>query len=105
MCNVYILYTLNFIAAQEVTLKVIEPDPASQPFPCPNQTVVYECTLDGYLGLTWILPTSDMPLEFSALDDVGTNCTTPNGQFNATLNNIELIPGSSPTVNLITSTL
>ena len=86
---------------------MIEPDPASQPFPCPNQTVVYECTVDGYLGLSWILPTpsSDMPLEFSALDDVGSDRTTPNGQFNATLNNNERIPGSSPAVNLMTSTL
>ena len=96
------LFTLNFIAAQEVTLEVIEPDPASQPFPCPNQTVVYECTLD---GLTWILPTSDMALEFSVGDNVGFNRTTSNGQFNAILNNNERITGSNPTVFLMTTTL
>ena len=99
------LFTLNFIASHEVTLEVIEPDPASQPFPCPNQTVIYECTVDGYLALSWILPTSDMSLVFSAVDDVGTNRTTLNGQFNATLNNNKGIPGSSPVVNLMTSAL
>ena len=86
---------------------MIEPDPASQPVPCPNQTLVYECTVDGYLRLVWTLPTSGMTdeLEFTAVEDVGVSRNTSNGQFNATLINNERITGSNPAVNLMTSTL
>ena len=58
-----------YMAAQEITLEVIEPDPASQPVPCPNKTLVYECTVDGYVGLVWTLPTSGN-LVFSSGDNV-----------------------------------
>ena len=96
----------RIIAAQDVTLEVIEPDPASQPFPCPNQTVVYECTVDGYIGLTWVLPTSDTTtLVFTQGNIVGDTNTALNGQFSATLTNSERITGSNPVVNLMTSTL
>ena len=82
---------------------MIEPDPASQPFPCPNQTVVYECTVDGYIGLAWILPTSDMTvLGFTAVTAIGATRNTSNGQFIATLNNRELVGDDSL---LMTSTL
>ena len=82
---------------------MIEPDPASQPFPCPNQTVVYECTADGYVGLAWILPTSDMIiLRFTAVTAIGDIRNTSNGQFIATLNNREL---AGEDLLLMTSTL
>ena len=85
---------------------MIEPDPASQPFPCPNQTVVYECTVDGYIALTWVLPTSDTTtLVFTQGNIVGDTNTALNGQFSATLTNSERITGSNPLVNLMTSTL
>jgi hypothetical protein len=105
MCLLLAVFSGNVAVAQEITLRVIEPDPASQPVPCPNQTVVYNCTVDGYGRLVWTLPTSGMTdeLVFTAVEGVGTNRS--NGQFNATLINNELITGSMPTVNLMTSTL
>ena len=66
---------------------MIEPDP---PFPCPNQRAVYECTVDGYAILRWILPTDDMTvLGFSVLDMPGTN--ESNGIFTAFLNRSDLM--------------
>ena len=86
---------------------MIAPDPASQPVPCPNQALVYNCTVDGYVGLIWTLPTSGMTdnLVFTQGDVVGATRNTSNGQFNATLINSERITGSNPAVNLMTSTL
>ena len=78
-------------------MEVIEPDP---PFPCPNQRVVYECTLEGYIALRWILPTDEMTgLGFGGLEMPGTNDS--NGTFIAFLNRSDQM-GASFT---ITSTL
>ena len=77
------------LAAQGITLRVIEPDPASQPVLCPNQTLVYECTVDGYVGLVWTLPTSRMTdnLVFTAVSEIG--ATRNVSKFVATLNSRE----------------
>ena len=77
-------------------MEVIEPDP---PFPCPNKSAVYECTVERYIGLRWILPTDDMTeLSFSGgFDMPGINIS--NGTFIAFLNTVDLAEVS------ITSTL
>ena len=86
---------------------MIEPDPASQPFPCPNETLVYECTVNGYNGLVWTLPTSGMTdeLVFTQGNVVGATSNSSNGQFNATLINKEPITRNGVAVSMLTSTL
>ena len=85
------------IDTQDVTLAMIEPDP---PFPCPNQSVVYECTVDGYVAIRWILPTDDMTvLAFAGFEDLGSN--ESNGIFTAFLNRSGVVGTSFS----ITSTL
>ena len=41
---------------QDVTVEVIEPDPSIL---CPNQRVVYECTVVECFTLIWMLPTDN----------------------------------------------
>jgi hypothetical protein len=107
MCLLLAVFSGNVAVAQEITLRVIEPDPASQPVPCPNQTLVYECTVDGYIGLVWTFETSGMTdeLVLNQGNVVGDTSNSSNGQFSATLINSERITGSNPAVNLMTSTL
>ena len=82
---------------------MIEPHPASQPFPCSNQTIVYGCTVYGYVGLGWTLPTSNMTvLRFTAVTAIGDIRNTSNDQFIATLNNRERV---GEDLLLMTSTL
>ena len=70
------------VDTQDVTVEVIEPDP---PFPCPNKRVVYECTVEGYIAIRWILPPDDMTvLAFAGFEDLGSN--ESNGTFTAFLN-------------------
>ena len=77
---------LSELAAQEITLEVIEPDPVSQPLPCPNQRVVYKCCiLVPRVGLVWTVPTPGMPLEFSVASMIGAMRNTPDGKFTANL--------------------
>ena len=88
---------LLFVDMQDVTVKVTEPDP---PFLCPNKRVVYECTVERYIALRWILPTDDMTiLGFAGSQIPGTN--ESNGTFIAFLNRSDPV-GDSFT---ITSTL
>ena len=77
---------------------MIEPDP---PILCPNKSVVYECTVEGYTILRWILPTDDMTeLGFSVIDTPGSS--TSSGTFTAFLNRSDIITGTGYS---ITSTL
>ena len=91
-----------FSDVESITLEMVEPDPTTQPFPCPNQTVIYECAVDGYLGIAWIPPSLNSSLHFSALDTIGVTRNSSNGQFNAVLSNSEKVTGGA---FLITSTL
>ena len=78
-------------------MKVIEPDP---PFPCPNMKVVYECIVERYIALRWVLPPDDMTiLGFSGVQMPGTN--ESNGTFIAFLNRSDPMEDSFT----ITSTL
>ena len=54
---------------------MIEPDPASQRFLCPNRRVVYECRIvvPSSFGLSWIIDSTI--LEFSANANVLLNST------------------------------
>ena len=81
---------------------VIEPDPTSQPVPCPNQTLVYECTVDGYTGLVWTLTANNITVGFSAVSETGVPRPASNSQFVATLNSREPVGND---VLLMTSTL
>ena len=69
--------------AQAVTLKLIEPDPTSQPFPCPNQILVYQCTADRHIGLSWILSNSSLYMSFSSYNMTGFTRNSFDGQFRA----------------------
>ena len=61
---------------------MIEPDP---PIPCPNKSAVYECTVEGYIAIKWILPTDDMTtLVLGGFEDLGSS--ESNGTFTAFLN-------------------
>ena len=100
------LSTLN-VVAQNITVELIEPDPTSQQFPCPNQTVIYECrVLVESSEIVWVLPTNDNAnLRFLGTEMSGTTRSAPDGKFIATL--IESVPveGTSPVRYLINSTL
>ena len=78
-------------------MEVIEPDP---PILCPNKSVVYECTVEGYITIRWILPTDDMTvLAFTGgFDMPGSNKSS--GTFTAFLD----VVGTELEVS-ITSTL
>ena len=86
---------------QAVTLKLIEPDPTSQPYPCPNQTLVYECTADRHTGLSWILSNSSLYMSFSAHEMTD---FSSDGQFRAAWISSEPVQGVFP-LRLITSIL
>jgi hypothetical protein len=77
------MFSGNVGDAQDVTLELIEPDP---PILCPSKSAVYECTVEGYIAIRWILPTDDMTtLGFSGgFDMPGINKS--NGTFTAFLN-------------------
>lgn len=71
--------------AQEIFLEIIEPVPTYQPFPCPNQMVIYECRVFvGSTGLTWFLPAGET-LSFSIASENGTSRSTVDGKFTAIL--------------------
>ena len=66
-------------------MEVIEPDPASQQFLCPNQRVIYECrVLIEAFAISWILPIGD-DTELR-LGGSRTTTNTSDGQFTAVLN-------------------
>ena len=80
-------------------MEVIEPDP---PFPCPNKSAVYECTVEGLvIILTWVLPPDMTELGFNLLENPGINKSS--GTFTAFLNRFGIIVVGS--VISITSTL
>ena len=79
--------------AQDITVELIEPDPASQQFPCPNQRVIYECrVLAGAFSVTWVLPSGDdAVLILGGSEQIGTTRNTSDGQFTATLTGSESV--------------
>ena len=96
-----------YVVAEDITVEVIEPDPASQLFPCSNQRVVYECRiLVDSSELIWVLPTNGSAnLGFVGGEMSGITRSTSDGKFNSTL--IESVPveGTAPVRYLIYSTL
>ena len=84
MLQIFSLF-LNSLAAQNVVLHMIEPD---QPFACPHQNVIYECTVTGFTGLVWtLLPfVSDNALGFISSDKMGFRRNASEGNIIATLN-------------------
>ena len=72
--------------AEDVVIERIEPDPATQEFPCPHQIVQYKCqTLISTASLTWRLSSGDTLPEFSAGSSVGRVRNSSDDQFSATL--------------------
>ena len=72
--------------AEDVVIERIEPDPATQEFPCPHQIVQYKCqTLIPTSALTWRLPSGDTLPEFSGGSSVGRVRNSSDDQFSATL--------------------
>lgn len=70
--------------AQDVLIRVIHPDPEVQKFPCPGQSVVYECrTLVGCLALSWKV--GDVDLEFIHTNMNGLTINSSDNNFTATL--------------------
>ena len=64
----------------------IEPDPATQEFPCPHQIVQYKCqTLLPTATLTWRLPSGDTLPDFTGGSSVGAVRNSSDDQFSATL--------------------
>ena len=71
--------------AEDVVIQRIEPDPATQEFPCPHQIVQYKCqTLISTATLTWRLPSGDT-LPFTGGSSVGRVRNSSDDQFSATL--------------------
>ena len=66
----------------------IEPDPASQPVPCPNETLVYNCTVNGYIGLIWTSNATENVV-FTGQTMIEDPRSASNSQFVATLNSRE----------------
>ena len=72
--------------AEDVVIERIEPDPATQEFPCPHQIVQYKCQiLIPTASLTWRLPSGDTLPEFSGGSSVGRVRNSSDDQFSATL--------------------
>ena len=72
--------------AQDVVIERIEPDPATQEFPCPHQIVQYKCqTLIPLTALTWRLPSGDTLPDFTGGSSVGRVRNSSDDQFSATL--------------------
>ena len=86
---------------------MIEPDPASQQFPCPNQRVVYECRiLVDSSELAWILPINGNDrLGFAGNEMSGITRSISDGKFIATLTESVQVEGTAPPRYLINSTL
>ena len=60
------------LVAEDVVIEKIEPDPATQEFPCPHQIVQYKCqTLIPAATLTWRLPSGDTLPEFGGVVQLG----------------------------------
>ena len=79
------LFTYIVLAAEDIVIQRTEPDPNSQEFPCPHQTVQYECTtLRPVAVQTWILP-SGVRLRFTGASPVGRVFNSSDDQFSATL--------------------
>ena len=68
-------------------MEVIEPDPASQQFPCPNQRVIYECRVLEAFSITWVLPISTL----SVAGSLPIGFTRNDGQFTVALNGSEIV--------------
>ena len=74
------------LVAEDVVIEKIEPDPATQEFPCPHQIVQYKCqTLIPTATLTWRLPSGDTLPEFTGSSSVGRVRNSSDDQFSATL--------------------
>ena len=72
--------------AEYVVIERIEPDPATQEFPCPHQIVQYKCqTLIATATLTWRLPSGDTLPDFTGGSSVGRVRNSSDDQFSATL--------------------
>ena len=72
--------------AEDVVIERIEPDPATQEFPCPHQIVQYKCqTLIPTATLTWRLPSGDTLPDFTGGSSVGAVRNSSDDQFSATL--------------------
>ena len=74
------------VVSEDVVIERIEPDPATQEFPCPHQIVQYKCqTLIPTATLTWRLPSGDTLPEFSGGSSVGRVRNSSDDQLSATL--------------------
>ena len=71
--------------AEDVVIERIEPDPATQEFPCPHQIVQYKCQTIPANALIWRLPSGDTLPEFSGGSSVGIVRNSSDDQFSATL--------------------
>ena len=91
--SMYNVSTYISIDAQALTVELIEPHPASQQFPCPNQRVIYKCSvLVESFSITWVLPNNDdATLSLGGTQPIGTTSNTTNGQFIAALNGSERV--------------
>ena len=99
---IYVHPTL--LAAQDVTFRVIEPDPASQAFPCPNQIVVYECHV--WIDIRCFLPINDgATLRFLGGEMRGMTRSTPDGMLDASLTGSVQVEGSDLPLYYVNSTL
>ena len=73
-------------AAEDVVIKRIKPDPATQEFPCPHQMVQYKCqTMIPTATLTWRLHSGDTLPDFTGGSSVGRVRNSSDDQFSATL--------------------
>ena len=69
--------------AGDVVLQRVEPEPASQQFPCPLQRVKYECRiLRPTAILLWILPSGEKLPDFTRETSVGTVHNSSDGEYN-----------------------
>ena len=72
--------------AEDVVIERIEPDLATQEFPCPHQIVKYKCqTLIPTATLIWRLPSGNTLPEFGGGSSVGRVRNSSDDQFSATL--------------------
>ena len=75
-----------FSVAEDVVIERIEPNPATQEFPCSHQIVQYKCqTLISTATLTWRLPSGDTLPDFTGASSVGRVRNSSDDQFSATL--------------------
>ena len=77
---------MTTLVAEDVVIERIEPDPATQEFPCPHQIVQYKCqTMVSTFTLTWTLPSGDTLPDFTGGSSVGAIRNSSDDQFSATL--------------------